>query len=45
LLDDDAIAVEDIRRRRGVLQRGEVGRVVDALGEGLATYFEVFLDT
>jgi len=45
LLDDDAIAAEDIRRRRSALQRGDVARVTDAIGEGLVTYFQTFLDT
>lgn len=44
LLDDDAIAAEDLRRRRGMLQRAEIPIVLDPIGEGLVRYFEEFLE-
>lgn len=44
LLDDDAIAAQEILRRRGATQRQDVERVTDSIGEAVASSFEVFLE-
>lgn len=43
-LDDEALAAQAARRRRGPMRRNDVPRHVDTIGENLSRSFEAFLE-